>query len=204
MQISIDRVKFLSIFLLILATIQYIRSVRLQRYRAEFISTAQTASLRPFEPSAIQAKCAANIWPKDVVLECPNHWGGVGNVRTSIIACFDTAIENQAGVIIPKISPRKPIDANETVVNEYEKPIALDLLFDVQETVARLRTACPQMAVYHSVEELSAEVKGDVESVGRADYGDLRGEAGSKWISTHRAAFGKISLVTLNRAFPIG
>ena len=56
-----------------------------------FIVTAASTPLQSFDPIYIQEKCADTAWPNDLVFECDEIVGGVGNVRhvrQAILACF--------------------------------------------------------------------------------------------------------------------
>ncbi len=155
--------------------------------------------LWPFDPTAIQKVCASKIWPNDLVFQC--HWivGGMGNVRQEIFACLRWAIESGASFIIPDVYVRKNASdkSARAVLNEWDEPIDLGVLFDKEKIVSRIGEGCPQMKVFRSKDEMERRIGiSGVKDLGTVGGGDLGGQSWGEWISENRAPVGNVSLVT--------
>ncbi|TVY17902.1 hypothetical protein LARI1_G004194 [Lachnellula arida] len=57
----------------------------------------------PIESEAIKSICDDVEWNSTLVFTCDNSYGGVGNIRNSVLNCVRYAISAGAGLVIPKI-----------------------------------------------------------------------------------------------------
>jgi len=128
--------------------------------------------------------------------------GGVGNVRQMLLSCVRWAMASGAGIIVPNVSPRIQTNASEVIVNNYSKGVKLDLFFDRDVFVTRLRQACPQMSIYENRDAIPtptlAKVIGEMKPSEHKRIDDIR-KLGTNWIKEHRSNTSSTSIVNFHR-----
>jgi hypothetical protein len=78
------------------------------------------------------------------------HLQWTGNIRQELLHCIRYAISAGAGMILPLINLR----SNGNLSDLNNGIAGLDYLFDQDRFVSRLKSSCPQMPIYTSLEEL--------------------------------------------------
>ena len=141
-------------------------------------------------------------WPSDLVFECADAVGGLNNVRQQILSCVRWAIEFRAAIIFPSIRPRLETNESQSVVHEYSSPRQLEILFDSQRFVRRLREGCPQMAIYEN--SSSVAKTGHIQPV--RDIAIPRGSSNEQvqafkanWTLQNQGVDGKVRLAKVGR-----
>ncbi|OLN85357.1 hypothetical protein CCHL11_09857 [Colletotrichum chlorophyti] len=104
-----------------------------------------------FDGAAIQTLCANTKWVPGLIMSCEAAHGGIGEVRNAHLHCFRFAIEAGAELILPEITPRSEDDI-KSVTGRPSVP--LDYFFDTDHLHYVLRTYCPQMKIYGSLNDL--------------------------------------------------
>lgn len=101
----------------------------------------------PIKSSAISKVCSKTKWNQDLVFTCDNSFGGVGNVRNSVLTCVRYSIAAGAALVVPKILLRNDKDISKLTGN-----FAADLshMFDKPFFIESLRLSCPSLQVYES------------------------------------------------------
>ncbi|KAI9648177.1 hypothetical protein NHQ30_002809 [Ciborinia camelliae] len=111
----------------------------------------------PLESRAIQAVCRTTHWNPEIVFTCDNSYGGVGNIRNSILNCVRYAISAGGSLIMPRIMVRSPKDISKLRTGERA---GLDYMFDVQHFIDSLRLSCPELLLYRYVDEVPNRARG--------------------------------------------
>jgi hypothetical protein len=170
--------------------------------RIDFIEYSSQVEIPSFDPLPIQTMCSTAPWPKDLVFECIGASGGLNNVKQQVLTCVRWAIEFKAALVLPTIRPRVESKSSDNVVHEYAAPIDIDVLFDRERFVQRLRDGCPQMRIYENTSAIAhPKMIKKVRSV------DLTASATSEeiavfkanWTRDNPSAINTIRLATLPR-----
>ena len=105
----------------------------------------------PIESEAIKSICDDVEWNSAFVFTCDNSYGGVGNIRNSVLHCVRYAISAGAGLVIPKIILR---NSHNIVQLETGERTTLDYMFDVKHFVESLRLSCPALNLYYTEDDI--------------------------------------------------
>ncbi|TVY29868.1 hypothetical protein LHYA1_G001747 [Lachnellula hyalina] len=99
----------------------------------------------PIESEAIKSICDDVEWNSTLVFTCDNSYGGVGNIRNSVLNCVRYAISAGASLVIPKIILRNSQNIMDLETGERT---TLDYMFNVEHFVESLRLSCPALKLY--------------------------------------------------------
>ncbi|KAL3425133.1 hypothetical protein PVAG01_04414 [Phlyctema vagabunda] len=102
---------------------------------------------------AIQSVCDKKIWREDVVFNCDMIAGGIGNVRNHVLNCIRYVMEAGGSLIVPRIMRRNPQDISEIETRDWQD---LEYMFDKTWFERELSTACPQLKLWASLDDVPA------------------------------------------------
>lgn len=101
----------------------------------------------------LQAVCREAHWDTRLVFTCDKSFGGIGNIRNSILLCVRFAILAGAALVMPRIVIRDDDISNYKTANTAE----FNYMFDSEHFVESLQLSCPQMHVYATLEHAIQE-----------------------------------------------
>ena len=115
-------------------------------------------AIPPVDNKAIKKVCQQASWNETLVFVCNESYGGIGNIRNSILLCIRYAMQAGASLVLPRIILRSPfaleiLQTTETADFSY--------MFDTKHFLESMRLSCPQMKIYKSTKDVSD--KSDVE-----------------------------------------
>ncbi|RDW87807.1 hypothetical protein BP5796_03501 [Coleophoma crateriformis] len=119
-----------------------------------FLSTEDALQ---FNHAAIQSVCASKGWREDVVFTCDYIAGGIGNVRNHLLNCIRYAIEAGGSLVIPGVMRRNQDDISEIDTEDW---MDLGYLFDKEWFLEHLSTACPELKLWQSLDDIPASSNG--------------------------------------------
>ncbi|KAI3393184.1 hypothetical protein diail_4640 [Diaporthe ilicicola] len=174
-------------------------------------------SIKPLGEEAIKSVCGQTAWNDSLVFTCNESYGGVGNIRNSVLHCVRFAIQAGASLVLPRIILRSPeyigyLETGQTADFSY--------MFDTPHFLDSMRLYCPQMKIHNTIEDawgasgeierltLSVKpeslVEGGVPRTGIPDPAAWRGQFYS-WLDTQIASGGKgtpsVIVVDLQRTY---
>lgn len=99
---------------------------------------------------AFQAVCAKTTWNDNLTFTCNDAWGGIGNVRNSILHCVRYAIKAGASLVLPR-----PVVRSSTDIGTIETGVTADFsyFFDTPHFMESMRSLCPQMRIYATADD---------------------------------------------------
>ncbi|KAK4193371.1 hypothetical protein QBC35DRAFT_103975 [Podospora australis] len=107
--------------------------------------------------SGIAKLCESKKWTPGLVLSCDPQAGGFGQVKNAHLNCIRFAIEMGAELVLPRVIKRdvkniamvRPSNGNAPYIGE-----SLDYFFDREHLNQTLAEHCPQLKLYHSMDDL--------------------------------------------------
>lgn len=105
----------------------------------------------PLDSDHVRTMCSLTNWNPHIIFTCDNSFGGVGNVRNSILNCVRYAISAGASLVVPRIIVR---DAEDISRPRTSNKTDMDYMFDIPHFIESLRLSCPQMTVYRYLDDL--------------------------------------------------
>ena len=120
----------------------------------------------------IRALCNRTQWRDDLIINCPNLWGGVGNVRNKVLTCLRYAIEaggmvkdmpridplltvySASSFIVPSLIRRDKSDLSHLLTGSMT---GLEYMFNREHFVSSIQQACPKMHLYRDERELQLQ-----------------------------------------------
>lgn len=121
--------------------------------------TPGIASALPLGQEAINAVCDRTTWNESLVFTCNESYGGVGNIRNSVLHCVRYAIQAGASLVLPRIVLRSSTDIGTI---ETGQTADFSYMFDTPHFLESMRLYCPQLKIHNSVED----VRGPLEENG--------------------------------------
>lgn len=161
---------------------------------------------------AINAVCDRTAWNESLVFTCNESYGGVGNIRNSVLHCVRYAIQAGASLVLPRIVLRSAEDIGTI---ETGQTADFSYMFDTPHFLGSMSLYCPQLKVYNTIDDardglegkegltlsLKPEslVEGGVPRTGIPEPSAWRGQFYS-WLNTQIATAGNVtpSLVIVN------
>lgn len=116
-------------------------------------------SALPLGQEAINAVCDQTTWNESLVFTCNESYGGVGNIRNSVLHCVRYAIQAGAILVLPRIVLRSSTDIGTI---ETGQTADFSYMFDTPHFLESMRLYCPQLKIHNSVED----VRGPLEENG--------------------------------------
>jgi hypothetical protein len=105
----------------------------------------------PVDSEAIRSICNDANWTPGLVFTCDHSFGGVGNIRNSILNCVRYAIAAGASLTLPRIVLRNPTE----ISNIHTKNLtSMDYMFNKAHFVQSLELSCPQLRLYNNIDEI--------------------------------------------------
>jgi GDP-fucose protein O-fucosyltransferase len=139
---------------LLYCSIQYNRQLPFQDYLSSHSKTSQITDIfdyAPLDSHDVRTVCEEKTWTPGLVFTCDRSFGGVGNVRNTILNCVRWAMQAGGGLVIPRIAARDPDDIAKLHTG---KTVAMDFLFDTTHFTESLRLSCPQMQLFNSTADI--------------------------------------------------
>lgn len=102
---------------------------------------------------AINAVCNRTAWNESLVFTCNESYGGVGNIRNSILHCVRYAIQAGASLVLPRIVLRSPTDIGTI---ETGQTADFTYMFDEPHFLESLQLYCPQLKIHGTDEDARA------------------------------------------------
>lgn len=97
----------------------------------------------------LKGVCRDAQWDSRLVFTCDKSFGGIGNLRNSILLCVRYAILAGAALVVPRIVIRDEDITSYKTSNTAE----FDYMFDGKHFIESLRLSCPQMQTYATLED---------------------------------------------------
>jgi hypothetical protein len=151
----------------------------------------------PFVSWPLQRVCEeTTTWTSGVVFVCDNNSGGIGNIRNYILTCLRYAIDAGAtGVVLPQITTRSEKDLSNIRMGRQ----GFDYFFDEVHFRQGLQTACPQITLYNSTDDIPhAPVPFKAEQITPRDFG-RRGGCDNRELNKHTGRFAQQFWAHINR-----
>lgn len=172
---------------------------------------------QPLGGEAIKAVCGKTAWNEGLVFTCNESYGGVGNIRNSILHCVRYAIQAGASLVLPRIVLRSSTDIGNLETGETAD---FSYMFDTPHFMEHMQLFCPEMKIHDTIgdakvgldgqEDITLSVKpeslvdGGVPRTGIPDPGAWRGQFYS-WLDKQVATAGKgtpgLVIVNLQRSY---
>ncbi|CAN8096846.1 unnamed protein product [Discula destructiva] len=97
----------------------------------------------------LKAVCIRAQWNEGLVFTCDKSFGGIGNIRNSILLCVRFAIQAGAALVLPRIVVRDDDIANY----KTSKSTDFGYMFDSAHFTESMHKSCPPMRIYATLEE---------------------------------------------------
>ncbi|KAK4220085.1 Ppx/GppA phosphatase family-domain-containing protein [Rhypophila decipiens] len=104
--------------------------------------------------SGLAALCARKKWTPGLILTCAPVPGGVAVVKNAHLNCIRFAIEMGAELVAPSIQKRDDKDLKNLLPSKPPRGEPIDYFFDYGHLNQSLSEYCPQMKLYHSMDDL--------------------------------------------------
>jgi hypothetical protein len=108
----------------------------------------------------IKSICGEVQWNESVVFTCDKSYGGIGNIRNSILNCVRYAISAGAGLVVPNIVLRNSSDLSHL---ETGRNADMSYMFDTEHFLDSIRLSCPGLQIHLSKKDIK-----DFEKAGNA------------------------------------
>lgn len=169
-------------------------------------------SIQALGQEAINAVCNQTAWNESLVFTCNESYGGIGNIRNSVLHCVRYAIQAGASLILPRIVLRSSTDIGTI---ETGQTADFSYMFDTTHFLESISLYCPQLKIHNTIEDVrggleekeamtlslkpESLVEGGVPRTGIPDPSAWRGQFYS-WLDTQisTAGQGAPSLIVVN------
>ncbi|ROW03660.1 hypothetical protein VMCG_05345 [Cytospora schulzeri] len=108
---------------------------------------ADIFAIPPLKSKAIKEVCRLTTWNENLVFTCNESYGGIGNIRNSVLHCIRYAIQAGASLVLPRIVLRSVYAIQDI---ETEQTADFSYMFDTQHFLKSIRLSCPQMKIHTS------------------------------------------------------
>jgi hypothetical protein len=121
-------------------------------------------SIPPVNGESIQSVCRATQWNESLIFTCNESFGGIGNIRNSVLLCVRFAMQAGAALVLPQILIR------DDDITNYKTQNATDFsyMFDTQHFLKSMQQSCPEMTIYptlHDAVKSSNQTTSDINRV---------------------------------------
>lgn len=122
--------------------------------RDEFVKRALEKDIyvNEYDGTSVQKLCSEAKWRDDRVVSCDMIAGGIGNLKTNLLACARYAIEAGAILITPVIHPRESFGTMEKSF-AWDKDLPISYMFDSEHFFGTLARDCPQLRIVSETDE---------------------------------------------------
>lgn len=104
----------------------------------------------PINEESIKSVCRATQWNESLVFTCNESYGGIGNIRNSVLLCIRFAIQAGAALVLPQILLRDDDITNYQTQNATE----FGYMFDTQHFYESMQQSCPEMTIYPTFDDV--------------------------------------------------
>lgn len=117
-------------------------------------------SIPPVNEESIKSVCRATQWNESLVFTCNESFGGIGNIRNSVLGCVRFAMQAGAALVLPQILRRDDDITNYKTQNGTD----FGYMFDTQHFYKSIQQSCPEMTIYPTVDDVikSSNHSGDI------------------------------------------
>ncbi|KAH8766701.1 hypothetical protein F5883DRAFT_77003 [Diaporthe sp. PMI_573] len=100
---------------------------------------------------SIKSVCRATQWNESLVFTCNESFGGIGNIRNSVLLCVRFAMQAGAALVLPQILIR------DDDITNYKTQNATDFsyMFDTQHFLKSMQQSCPEMTIYPTLDDVT-------------------------------------------------
>lgn len=113
-------------------------------------SSPDISSAKLLGQEAISAVCNRTAWNESLVFTCNESYGGVGNIRNSVLHCVRYAIQAGASLVLPRIVLRSAEDIGTI---ETGQTADFSYLFDTPHFLGSMSLYCPQLKIHNTIED---------------------------------------------------
>lgn len=114
-------------------------------------ATPASSSAQLVGQQAISAVCNQTAWNESLVFTCNESYGGIGNIRNSVLHCVRYAIQAGASLVLPRIVLRSAEDIGTI---ETGQTADFSYMFDTPHFFESLSLFCPQLKVHNTIEDV--------------------------------------------------
>ncbi|KUI62517.1 hypothetical protein VP1G_09652 [Cytospora mali] len=155
--------------------------------RDEFVRRALEKDIyvNEYDGKAIRKLCKEANWREDRVATCDMIAGGIGNLKTNLLACARYSIEAGAMLVTPVIHPREAFGRMEKSF-AWDTDLPISYMFDSEHFFNTLAEDCPQLRIVDENDKtLNIPPKSEAHVIGpkrliAAEYGHVLIEPG-RW-----------------------
>lgn len=101
-------------------------------------------NIPPVDDESIKSVCRATQWNETLVFTCNESFGGIGNIRNSVLLCVRFAMQAGAALVLPQILIRDDDITNYKTKNGTD----FSYMFDTQHFYESMQRSCPEMTIY--------------------------------------------------------
>lgn len=104
----------------------------------------------PVDEESIKSVCKATQWNESLVFTCNESFGGIGNIRNSVLLCVRFAMQAGAALVLPQILVR------DDDITKYVTKTANDFsyMFDTQHFYTSMQQSCPEMTIHPTLDDV--------------------------------------------------
>ncbi|KAJ0122762.1 lternative oxidase [Diaporthe amygdali] len=106
-------------------------------------------AIPPVNEEAIKSVCRQTQWNESLLFTCNESFGGIGNIRNSVLLCLRFAMQAGAALVLPQILIRDDDIANYKTQNATD----FSYMFDTQHFYKSIQQSCPEMTIYPTLDE---------------------------------------------------
>lgn len=180
-------------------------------------TSSNITSIQHLGQEAINAVCNQTAWNESLVFTCNESYGGIGNIRNSVLHCVRYVIQAGASLVLPRIVLRSSTDIGTI---ETGQTADFSYMFDTPHFLESMSLYCPQLKIHKTIEDVrggleekegltlslkpESLVEGGVPRTGIPDPSAWRGQFYS-WLDTQIAIAGQgtpsLIVVNLQRSY---
>lgn len=114
-------------------------------------TSLNSTSIQHLGQDAINAICNQTAWNESLVFTCNESYGGVGNIRNSVLHCVRYAIQAGASLVLPRIVLRSSTDIGTI---ETGQTADFSYMFDTPHFLESMSLYCPQLKIHNTIEDV--------------------------------------------------
>ncbi|KAK7735336.1 inducible alternative oxidase 2 [Cytospora paraplurivora] len=116
------------------------------------LSLEKDIYLKDYDGQGIQKVCREAKWRDGIVMSCDMIAGGIGNLKTNLLACARYAIEAGAMLVTPVIHPREAFGRMEKSF-AWDTDLPISYMFDSEHFFSTLARDCPELRIVDENDE---------------------------------------------------
>lgn len=114
-------------------------------------TSPNSTSIQHLGLDAINEICNQTAWNESLVFTCNESYGGVGNIRNSVLHCVRYAIQAGASLVLPRIVLRSSTDIGTI---ETGQTADFSYMFDTPHFLESMSLYCPQLKIHNTIEDV--------------------------------------------------